>query len=563
MGNVRWLRLTAIAGAVLAMAALGGMLVWAPDFATQEPDHLHRRLMADRGPMLGPAAAAEPPWYPPAPGACHERARAALRRALEQTHPVRAAEALEHALVLDPDCPAAMRLAVQAAAHAGRLPALFARLVTRAEREPLNAAAQLGAAMWSDYAGRSGDMLAFLQKAEALRPDLPLMAATWANHHRFHGDPPDWARILPLWHEEQRRHQDPATLAARIAFYTEVPDRLATLEDCRAFYEAAPGYRGAHPARSCLGSAVQLGDVQAVADYRARLAAAGESAACQERWITYFGLLAGHPEARTRAASGSGACTQLFPWLRGVALLEQGHTAVAAASLAEIQTTPAWIAAAAMALAGRREDAVAKLRATRAPAGSRTQLLRGLLEQDLLPPATLQALFRQPRAETAAAHQAEAACGYLAAGLRDAGRLVLARAASAAPADPFVVTCQLRWFTSQGELGAAEEVAQRARTLGLSEGAVLAEMGHLRVQQDRCAEALPLLERAFEQAPLHPGVVPNRVRCLRRLGRADEAERWSSAHEPPEPGRKWLLAVVVVVALAALGVALARRPRAA
>ncbi len=548
-------------GAATVVGLATALFIWGEQFATQDADFALKRLQADLGPDLGPLPRRKDPPFPAHANACHPRAQRALASALASGGQNLSANEWEDVLILDPDCTPAMRLAVQWAAHSGQLPSLFSRLIVRAEREPLSAAAQLGAAMFSDYAGRSGDMHAFLLRAQTLRADLPLLAATWANHLRHHATTLEWSQVLAHWQSELALREDPETLAHLIAFYADVPDRLSALAACNRFYAAAPQFAGSHPARTCLKVAVELNDATAVDVYKQRFASTGESPDCQERWITYFGLLAGHKQARSQAAQQSSPCPQVFPWLRGVALLEQGHTAVAAAALQNLKDTPAWVAATALALRGQRQAAVAHLQAADPDPGTLAHALLPLLQHDLVEAPALLSLFNQPRPQSDGAHHAEAACGYLQRNLIEAAQTALAKAVALAPEDPFVAACQLRWFTSQNDLASAQRVAARASQLRPLPGPLLAELGHLHANQDMCAEAVDVLERARIKAPLHPTLYADLVRCLRRLGRNDEADRWAMATGDDPGPWLWLGGASAAVALAGVAVLLVRGRR--
>ena len=551
--------------AVLSVGAVGAA-VWffvasESRFETQNPQFLSRRLAAEQGELWGQPA----PWlpFPPPARICNARARGAIEKLIAATAPetsIRLAD-LESVLVMDPDCVPAMRMAVEAAARQGALSKLHGTLRGRAERETLNATAQIGAAIFSDYAGRSGDMLAFLSRAEMLRPDSIGLAATWADYHRFHTSPAANGKMLDYWKRELARGDDPRTLAHLIGFQAQIPDRTTALATCDRFYQAAPAYVGAYPARTCLKQAVELGDEAAVATYTARLQAGGAAPGCPHRWATYFGFMAGQAQARLEATRTDGQCSQLFPWLRGAALLSQGKQSVAMAALSGAADTPAWVHAAALALNGKRDEATGLLQQTNPPPGSGASLLSQLLATDLVETQGLVALFNPPFPTSMGGHRAQAACGYASRGIVEQSQQFLAQAVSAAPTDPFVLACQMRWFVLHNDHAAAAAVATRAEELATKHPYVLTELAHLRVVQNRCADALPLLQSARLGLPLEPTLYGEIARCLRSEGHASEADKWAQLNESDDDTWIWLAASGGVVAVLGLTTFMVARRR--
>ncbi|MCG5054229.1 MAG: hypothetical protein KA712_14790 [Myxococcales bacterium] len=521
--------------------------------ATQGSDFLERRLLAEHGRPGPPLPAARLPPFPPRLHACTERARGPLAAGVEAftRNPANATEAFERALVLDPDCVPAMRLGVLLAAHAGRLSAWQPRLVGRAERMPLSASAQLGAALFSDFAGRSGDMLAFLERAQQLRPDLPGLAAAKADYLRFHAGKHDLADLLDAWQTELSRGDDPRTLANLILFFASVPDRDATKTLCTRFFSAAPLYRGQEPALACLKGAIERGD-QDEADVYATRVRPGEPPDCQARTKLYFRFLAGDPRAQAEAAAPQTPCAHVYPWLRGAALLGAGQYAVGLAALEGAPETPAWIRASALALNGRRAEAIDTLTASQPPENSPQRLLLQLLRHDLVDAPGLQASFRPLRAQGPGALAAEAACGYLDLGLRAQAQSTLGRAVSAAPGDPSVAACQIRVFLATGDFASANAVAARSATLGLDDPRYLAALGHLRRRENRCGEALAALAPARRAAPLTASLYPDLVYCLRREGKTEEAEPLARVQQDERD--PWTLVGALSAAVALLGV---------
>ena len=548
-------RLLMAAAATVLVVALGGWFVFGSGghFDAQDPQFVSRRIKAEQGELWGQQGRVLPM---PAPARnCNARARAALEKlfAVNARAGLPTLPELEAVLIMDPDCVPVMRMAVQAAVQAGRLTALHATLVGRAERETLNVTAQIGAAIFSDHAGRSGDMLAFLTRAEALRPDTVGLAATWADYHRFHTAPVNGNKVLGYWNRELSRSDDPRTLANMITFFAQLSDRTNALAMCDRFYKAAPGHSGAHPARTCLKQAAELDNEVQVATYAARLETTGESTACQQRWETYFRFIAGQPQARIHAAETSSGCPQLFPWLRGAGLLAQGRQSVGVAALSGATDAPAWVAAAVLALQGDRKKSVELLERSEPPKGSGAAFLSQLLAHQRIETSGLLALFTPPFPSTFGGHLAQSACGYLSNGFTIQAEQVLAQAVSANPADPFVVACQLRWFAAKNDLAGAETVAVRASQLGIKHPYYTVELAHLRTQQGRCDEALPALESAQLKLPLEPTIYSDLTRCLRKVGRIDEADDLAELIEPA--GDTWMWLVSTTAALLVLGVA--------
>lgn len=511
-------------------------------FDTQGPDFVIKRLAVEQGPLWG--APAPPAFVPAAANVCNTRARAALAKVSGASPP----QELANLLVIDPDCVPAMRLLVQATASQGRLTEAHGRLVGRAEREPFNAAAQVGAAIFSDYAGRSGDMLAFLQRAQALRSDTVGLSATWADYYRLHVQPAQPQKAWQSWMEELKRGEDPRTLAHVIGFLAQVPDRFATLAMCERFYRAVPQHTGESTARTCLKAATELDDAEGIAAYAARLGSRGEGGGCQQRWVTYFRFIAGQPQARVQAAQADASCPQLFGWLRAAALLAQGRTAVAAAALGGVTDAPAWMAAAVLAAGGQRDAALARLPEPLADESASARL-HALLALDLIGPAGLIALVQPPAPATRGAHLAQAACGYATLAFETQAEQNLAQAVSASPDDPFVTACQLRWFAGHHDATRAEAVIERATQLHITHPIYTAELAHFRARQNKCEQALPLLQTAQMKLPLEPTLHEDLMHCLRRTNRTEEAERWATLLSAPNETWPWLAAAAVVALL--------------
>lgn len=544
--------LVAGAGAAL-FVALGGWFVFGSGghFDTQDPQFVARRIKAEQGELWGQTGRVLP--VPAQTRNCNARARSALEKLFAsnaRTGLPTLAE-LENILIMDPDCVPAMRMAVQAAVQEGKLTNLHETLISRAERETLNVTAQIGAAIFSDHAGRSGDMLAFLTRAEVLRPDTVGLAATWADYHRFHTAPVKGNKVLDYWNRELSRSDDPRTLANMITFYAQLSDRVNALSMCDRFYKAAPQFSGAYPARTCLKQAAELENEEQVIAYAARLETTGESTACQQRWTTYFRFIAGQPQARIKAAESNNLCPHLFPWLRGAALLAQGRESVGVAALSGSANAPAWMSAAVLALQGDRSKAVELLESSDPPKGSGTAFLSRLIAQRRIETAGLLALFAPPFPFTLGGHLAQAACGQLSNGFAVQAEKILAQAVSVNPDDPFVVACQLRWFAAKNDLAGAEKVAARASQLGIKHPYFLVELAHLRTQQDRCDEALPPLELAQLKLPLEPTIYADLTRCLRKVGRTDEADNFAELTEPSND--TWIWSVLIMGVLVVLG----------
>lgn len=548
-------RVLIAAAASAFVVALGAWFVLGSGghFDVQDPQFVSRRIEAEQGELWG-----KPGRVLPMPGPtrnCNARARGALEKlfAMNARASLPTLTELESLLIMDPDCVPAMRMAVQAAVQEGKLTNLHETLVSRAERETLNVTAQIGAAIFSDHAGRSGDMLAFLTRAEALRPDTVGLAATWADYHRFHTAPVNGNKVLEYWNRELSRSDDPRTLANMITFFAQLSDRTNAVAMCDRFYKATPQYSGAYPARTCLKQAAELDNEAQVATYAARLEATGESTACQQRWTTYFRFISGQPQARVQAAESSSACPQLFPWLRGAALLAQGRQSVGVAALSGTTDAPAWVAAAVLALQGDRIKAVDLLERSDPRKGSGAALLSRLLAQQRIEAAGLLALFAPPFPSTLAGHLAQSACGYLSNGFTEQADQLLAQAVSAGSADPFVIACQLRWFAAKNDLAGAEIVAARGSQLGIKHPYFNVELAHLRTQQNRCDEALPALESAQVKLPLEPTIYADLTRCLRKLGRVRQADNLAALTEQESAAWKWLALTTAV--LLVLGVA--------
>jgi tetratricopeptide (TPR) repeat protein len=544
-------RLLMVAAACLFVVAIGLWFVVGSGghFDAQDPQFASRRIKAEQGELWGHPGRMIP--LPSPTRNCNARARGALEKLFSVNARVGlpALADLEDILIMDPDCVTAMRLAVQAAVHEGKLTKLHATFISRAERENLSVTAQIGAAIFSDHAGRSGDMLAFLTRAESLRPDAIGLATTWADYHRFHTAAVNANKVLEYWNRELSRSDDPRTLANMITFFAQLSDRTNALAMCDRFYKAVPQHSGAYPARTCLKQAAELEDEAQVAIYAARLETTGESTACQQRWVTYFRFIAGQPQARLQAAESNSSCPQLFPWLRGAALLAQGRQSVGVAVLSGAADAPAWVSAAVLALQGERKEAVKLLEKTGLPNGSRTALLSQLIEQQHIETPALLALFAPPFPATRGGHLAQAACGYLSNGFPIQAEQLLATAVSASPTDPFVIACQLRWFAAKDDLAGAETVAARAAELGIKHPYFTVELAHLRTQQGRCEEALPALESAQLKLPLEPAIYADLIRCLRKVGRTDEADDFAQLTEPTSDTWMWLVSIAVVVAV--------------
>lgn len=551
------------AGAVVALVLVTWFVLGGDShFDTQDPAFMARRLKAEQGELWGQPA----PWVPLTASArtCNPRARNAFEKLFSTNGRggFPAIESLDAILIMDHDCVPAMRAAVEEAARQGKLANLHATLLGRAERETLNVTAQIGAAIFSDHAGRSGDMLAFLTRAETLRPDTVGLAATWADYHRFHTSPIDAKKVLEYWKRELSQGDDPRTMASMISFFAQVADRNQALAVCERFYKALPAYVGASPARTCLKQAAELNDDSAIAAYAARLEAAGDTPACQQRWVTYFRFMSGQPEARAKAAATDTSCPRLFSWLRGAALLAQSRQSVGAAALVGAADVPPWVAAASLALNGNRQGAATLLKQAAPSYGSGPALLAALLEHDLIEPSGLVALFAPPFPATQGGHLAQAACGYLSKGFEGQAQQLLAQAVSANPTDPFVRACQLRWFVAHNDLAGAEAVAARNARENISHPFFTAELAHLRAQQNRCGEALQALEAVRNKLPLEPTLYTDLTRCLRREGRNDEADKWAQLIDPNDDTWMWVAALAVVVALLAGASVLVARGRA-